>query len=453
MTKKIYILCVCLGLYLLPQDTYAQVDFNKRPTDDLGQVEDRFQELFFEALKQKGIENYQRAVDALQECLKLDDSESVLYFELGKNYNKLKNFGAAEEALKTAISKTPDNEWYLDELYDVYIQQNEVDKAVKTIKQLVKYHPDYKDDLVGLYIKAEKYKSALDLLDELDAELGKSADRDYMRNQIYNITGDDDERIDYIENQIKQYPENESNYLKLVYRYSEIGETKKAFSSAKKLLEVHPESELVHLALYKFYLNANDTENAIKSMKKVVVSTTIEPEAKLKVFNDFVKFVAANPEYETDLVEVTTLVDNDKSEKTLTELAEYYLKSGDKQKALSYYQEALKQDPNSYNLMKDVLLLQVEVNYNTEAVTLSEKALDLYPAQPIFYLINGVANNKINNAKSAISSLETGLDYIIDDPKMTSDFYTQLSIAYKSINNITKSNAFAKKAAALNKAE
>jgi len=209
----------------------------------------------------------------------------------------------------------------------------------------------------------------------------------------------------------------------------------------------------VHLALYKFYLNANDTENAIKSMKKVVVSTTIEPEAKLKVFNDFVKFVAANPEYETDLVEVTSLVDNDKSEKTLTELAEYYLKSGDKQKALSYYQEALKQDPNSYNLMKDVLLLQVEVNYNTEAVTLSEKALDLYPAQPIFYLINGVANNKINNAKSAISSLETGLDYIIDDPKMESDFYTQLSIAYKSINNITKSNAFAKKAAALNKAE
>lgn len=453
MTKKIYILCLLFGLYLIPQHTYAQVDFNKRPTDDLGNVEDRFQELFFEALKQKGIENYQRAVDALQQCLKLDDSESVLYFELGKNYNKLKNFGAAEEALKIAISKTPDNEWYLDELYDVYIQQDDVDQAVKTIKQLVKYHPDYKDDLVGLYIKAEKFNNALDLLDELDAELGKSADRDYMRNEIYNITGDDKERIDYIENQIKQHPENESNYLKLVYRYSEIGEIKKAFSSAKKLLEVHPESQLVHLALYKFYLNDNDTENAIKSMKTVVTSTTIEPEAKLKVFNDFVKFVSAHPEYEADLVDVTTLVDNDKSEKTLVELAAYYLKSGDKQKALSYYEEALKQDPNSYNLTKDVLLLQVEVNRNKDAVALSKSALDLYPAQPIFYLINGVAHNKLKASKKAIESLETGLDYIIDDPKMTSDFYTQLSVAYQLANNITKSNAFAKKAEALNKAE
>ena len=33
----------------------------KRPDDDLGNVEDEYQELFFEALKQKGIENYQRS--------------------------------------------------------------------------------------------------------------------------------------------------------------------------------------------------------------------------------------------------------------------------------------------------------------------------------------------------------------------------------------------------------
>ena len=97
--------------------------------------------------------------------------------------------------------------------------------------------------------------------------------------------------------------------------------------------------------------------------------------------------------------------------------------------------------------------MQVDVNRNKDAVALSKSALDLYPAQPIFYLINGVAHNKLKASKKAIESLETGLDYIIDDPKMTSDFYTQLSVAYQLANNITKSNAFAKKAEALNKAE
>ena len=99
---------------------------DKTPTDDLGNVSDDFQVHFFEALKQKGIENYDRAVDALQKCLTINDKLPVIYFELGKNYNKLKNFGAAEDNLKKAISMQPDNVWFLDELYDVYFQQDDI---------------------------------------------------------------------------------------------------------------------------------------------------------------------------------------------------------------------------------------------------------------------------------------------------------------------------------------
>ena len=48
----------------------------------------------------------------------MDDSQAVLYYELGKDYIQLKNFGAAEDALKTAVNKEPDNEWYLNALYE-----------------------------------------------------------------------------------------------------------------------------------------------------------------------------------------------------------------------------------------------------------------------------------------------------------------------------------------------
>ena len=42
-----------------------------------------------------------------------------------------------------------------------------------------------------------------------------------------------------------------------------------------------------------------------------------------------------------------------------------------------------------------------------------------------------------------------GLDFIVEDPNMTSDFYSELSNAYKGSNNITKSVTFAKKAETL----
>ncbi|WP_298893514.1 tetratricopeptide repeat protein [uncultured Psychroserpens sp.] len=449
MKTKLYTLLLVFGILMFPQNSVAQVDFNKRPDDDLGNVEDKFQEYFFEALKQKGIENYQKSADALLKCIELKDNDPVLYFELGKNYKALKNYGAAEDALKKAVSKSPENEWFLDELYDVYILQNDMDRALKTVKQLVKFHPDYKQDLASLYIRVKKYKDALKLLDEMDEQLGYSEDRDYLRNQVYNITGNDEDRIENLEERVKSNPEDESNYLRLIFRYSETGETKKAFDAAKRLLKLNPESQLVHLALYKFYLDEGNATSAIASMKVVLTSPIIKPEAKAKVLNDFVKFVGENPEYETDLIEVTSLVSEDKSVKTLLELGDYYLKSNDKEKALGYYQDALKQEPNEFKIIRDVLLLQIDLNKDKEAAQKSMEALDIFPAQPILYLINGVANNKIKQPEKAIESLEMGVDYVVENPKMEADFYKQLSEAYKQINNITQSETFAKKAAAL----
>lgn len=434
---------------MLPQNTSAQVDFNKRPDDDLGNVEDTFQEYFFEALKQKGIENYQKSAEALLKCIDINDSDPVLYFELGKNYIKLKNFGDAEVAFKEAVSKAPKNEWYLDALYGAYIQQNDMKKALKTVKQLVEHHPDYKQDLASLYIQLEKYRDALKLLDEMDSQLGYSEDRDYLRNQIYNLTGNDGDRIENLEERVKSNPEDESNYIRLIFRYSETGETKKAFDAAKRLLQFNPESQLVHLALYKFYLDDNAIENAIKSMKVALTSPVITPEAKMKVLNDFVKFVAKNPQYESDLVEVTSLVSEDKSVKTLVELGDYYLKSNDKSKALSYYEEALQQEPNAFKIIRAVLLLQIDLNKNAEAAAKSKEALDIFPSQPVLYLINGVANNNTNQPEKAIESLEIGLDFLVENPAMQADFYKQLSEAYRQLNNSSQSQTFAKKAEAL----
>ena len=450
MKLKIYLLLLCFGLLSSPTILYAQkVDFNKRPDDDLGNVEDKFQEYFFEALKQKGIENYQKSADALLKCIELDDSDPVLYFELGKNYKALKNFGAAEDALKKAVSKSPDNEWFLDELYDLYFQQDEKDKAIKVLKQLVKFHPDYKQDLAVVYYKMKRYKDALKVLDELDQELGYHFIRDDLRNKIYDVTGNDKDRIENLEARVKSNPEDESNYLRLIFRYSETGETEKAFDAAKQLLEINPESQLVHLALYKFYLDDNDINSAINSMRIVLTSPVIKPEAKTKVLNDFVKFVGENPQYESDLVEITALISDDKSVKTLLELGAYYLKTEEKDKALNYYLEALQQEPNNFKIISDVLLLEIDLNKNSDAAKRSMDALELFPAQPFFYLINGVANNKLDQPHKAIESLEMGLEFVVDNPQMEGDFYKQLSESFKQVNNIKQSEAFAKKAEAI----
>jgi len=433
-------------MLLLPQINYCQVDFNKTPDDDLGDNEDKFQELFYEALKQKGIENYDRAAEALQKCIEIDNSVPVLYFELGKSYNKLKNFGAAEDAFKEAVDKDPDNEWFLDELYGFYVSQNEHDKAIKTVKQLVRFHPDYKEDLASLYVRTKKYDAALDIIDALDAEFGVSVSRDIMRNRIYEATGRKKDQIKNLEGRVEDNPEKESNYLALIFRYSDNNEKEKAFETAKELLNINPNSQLVHLALYKFYLDDNEAEKAIESMKIVIKSTEIKPEAKLKVLTDFVKFVKENPEYETDLIEATAMVSDTNNSKTVIELGQYYLAKNNKEKALENFEAALKIEPNNFEVLRNIMLLYIDLKKFDLANEKSSNALEIYPSQPLLYLINGVALIELNQPKEALESLETGLDYIIEDTKMEADFYNQLSKAYTLLNNTTKAKTFSDKA-------
>ncbi len=448
MKYKFNILLFLLEIILIPSFVMAQGDIEVNQ-DDLGNVTDEYQEFFFEALKQKGIENYDRAVTALLECIEIDDSKGVLYYELGKNYVALKNFGDAEDALKKAVSKEPSNEWYLDELYGVYIQQKDLNKAIKTVKQLVSYHPDYKEDLAGLYLQVKKYDDALEILDELDKTIGISISRDRMRNQIYAATGRSEDRIKNLEQRVESNPDGETNYLALIYRYSESGDKEKAFETAKKLLEVNPKSQLVHMALYKFYLDSNEAEKAIESMKIVLKSNKIKAEAKYKVLNDFIKFVGDNPEYEDDLVEVTSDVSESESGKTNAELGEYYFKKENKEKALEYYEKAFSLEPNNFAVLRNVLLLLIDNKNFEKAATDSLEAIENYPSQPVLYLINGVALNELGRGKEAIETLEMGLDYIIDDTKMESDFYSQLSEAYRQKGDLDMSESLAKKAKTL----
>ena len=449
MQKWIYILLVSIGMAFISMSSYAQVDFNKVPDDDLGNVEDEYQEHFFEALKQKGIENYQRAIDALQKCLNLDSSKPIVYFELGKNYKALENYDSAEANLQKALTMQPDNEWILDELYDVYAKEGDLDNAIATVKKLVNFHPDYKQDLASLYIRKGNYDGALSLLDDLDRELGTNEVRDTMRNDIYDLTGNAEDRIENLEKRVANNPNNEQNYLRLIYRYSQSGETEKAFSAAKNWLSQKPDSKLVHLALYKFYIDEGETDKAIHSIKLVLTTPEIDAEAKTKVLKDFVNFVSQHPEYEKDLIEVTAQASANTTTEDAMDLGQFYLKSGDKAKALNSFESALNKDPNNFNALKNVLLLKLDLNQFEDVIAQGSTALELYPAQPILYLISGVAHNKMSQPKKAIAQLEMGLDFLIENPQMEADFYTQLSVAHKLQNNMSQSEAFAKKAEAL----
>ncbi|MCH9660473.1 MAG: tetratricopeptide repeat protein [Bacteroidetes bacterium] len=445
---------IIFGMMYSVGPSYAQGSLGDAPTDDLGDVSDAFQDHFFEALKQKGIENYELALNALKRAeraaKKNEDGLAVVYFETGKNLKQLKRYDEAEDSFKRVLASEGDQLDVMEALYDLYYLKRDYQSAIPLVKKLIVNDEDYKEDLANLYHRTKKYDAALALLDELDDSWGETAYRNALRRQIYKVTGNNTGAIENLETKIDKNSKREQDYLNLIFLYSEKGETEKAFATAKELLKNQPNSQMVHLALYKFYLDRGNTEDAMNSMKQVFSAAEIKKESKYKVLSDFIRFVEENPTYEKELENVVNQFSVEGNGAVYEQLGGYYSAKGDAVTALTFYEKGVALDDDNFSLLKKTLLLQIEIEKYEEAVALSEEGLGVFPAQPMLYLINGVANNRLGNISDAIDSLESGVDFLLDNPTMEKDFYEQLKLAYTQKGNTKKATEYGQKAAQIN---
>ena len=422
--------------------------------DDLGEVSDAFQEHFFEALKQKAIENHEKAILHLRECEQLQPKNAVIFFELGKNYKLLKNYENAIVNFQKANSLAPNREWVMAELFDSYYSSKQYEEAMLVLNKLVNFNEKYYDDLAKIYFEQQQFDKLIGLLDKLDAELGATAYRNSLRQQIYALTNNTSAQIKTLQESIVLDPGNEMNYLNLIFVYSDEGLEKEAFDAAEQMKELFPNSKLVHLALYKFYLNNNNTDEALRSMRLVLASEEIDAVSKFKVLNDFLLFVNANPQYEEELKQVAALFsEKENTPEIFQKFGEYFLVKEDKEQALSFFEMGIKDNLDNYELLRNTLLLQLDLLKFEEASNLSGSGLEIFPAQALLYLIKGAALNNLKKYKEAEEILTFGLDYLIDDMEMELDFYEQLSKAYSGMGNATKAGEFQEKANSLKKIE
>jgi len=60
--------------------------------------------------------------------------------------------------------------------------------------------------------------------------------------------------------------------------------------------------------------------------------------------------------------------------------------------------------------------------------------------------MHGVALNNIRKYKNAIETLETGLEFLIEDNNLEAQFMEQLSLSYKGLGNNKLASIYYKKA-------
>ncbi|MEC5164819.1 tetratricopeptide (TPR) repeat protein [Flavobacterium sp. PL11] len=408
---------------------------------------DQFQELFYESLLQKGIENYDKAIIALEKADKIKANDATVNFELGKNYFALKEYSNAYNSFEKAAKKDPKNKWFWMGMYDVTFQTKNLTQGIAIINKLIEFDPKYKEDLASLYMGSKQFEKALILIQELDETIGKTDRRELYKNQILSEGKFQNIEISNLISQIEKYPDKESNYISLIFLYSKNNEESKAFEIVKKLEKAIPNSEWAQVTLFKNYVEENDGANAVKAMNTVLASSKIDSKIKHRILNEFLIFSNKNPQYAADLEKAVGYFENDKSVNVAQEIGKFYYNKKQWENAIKYFENALN-NRSDESVETNLLLLQA-LTETKQFDNLAKKAvvlLESYPTQPQFYYYAGLAKNHLQEFKKAKDILEMGIDYVVENKELEINFNIQLGEAFNGLGDFKKKDLFFSKA-------
>tara|TARA_R110002167_G_scaffold206691_7_gene410756 strand:- start:3793 stop:4704 length:912 start_codon:yes stop_codon:yes gene_type:complete len=157
-----------LGVGMIPLQIYAQetpIGIEESAEVFLEDYSDDFQENFFEALKQKGIENYDRAIKFYLACKQLEPDNTVIDHELAKVYFEDKQFPLAEQYAISALATEPGNLWYLATLVEILEQQG---RRIESFASGIDLGDiDLMENLAMIYYKRGRYNDALKVLQDI----------------------------------------------------------------------------------------------------------------------------------------------------------------------------------------------------------------------------------------------------------------------------------------------
>ena len=442
--KKLAFYQFIFGIFFIPNTLLAQTE-----PEDIATVSSEFQDNYYESLKQKGIENYDKAIISLEKCLALEPNNPVVFFELGKNYLAQKMYKDAYDNFEKVTKIDPKNRWAWVGMYDVCYDTQDYNQAIILVQKLVEFKSEYKEDLVSLYMKTAQFDKALQLINELNETVGKSDKRElYKADILKDAKYQNVEKVDLL-NKIKSNPKEESNYIALIYMYSQSNQEEKALEIAQKLEKEIPTSDWAQVSLFKFHLNNNDGEKAVKSMNIVLPSDKIDSKIKHRILNEFLIFAKKNPQFEPDLDKAIGYFSDDKDVKVSKEIAKFYYVKKEWNKAEKYLKMHLKSAQD--DIEAQLLLLQTltELTQFENVSKTADELTQLFPNQPEFYYYAGLGNNQLGNFKKAKEFLETGVDLIIDDASLEINFYVQLGEAFNGLGDMKKKEQYFTKADAL----
>lgn len=448
-----------LGLLLVPALAVAQgngkgtgIPQGRKPITSADSVV--VQQLYFEALRKKTIEDQRGAAELFSRVLQMDSSNDAAMYQLAM-LNKLQNGQAeAQSLLEKAVTIKPDNEWYWVALADTYEKTNNLPRLQHVFDELLRISPSkpeyYFDKASAFYIE-KKYDEALAVYSKLEQMTGLTDDLVANRQKIYLRQNKVDQAAAEMEKLIESNPDQIRYYLLLGEIYNSNNFPDKALQVLQRAEKVKPDDGLLHLALAETYRAKKDTEASYKQLELAFNSPSLDVEQKVRIIMGYVpKFPDANAKASAlELSRIAAGIHPNEA-KIQAIYGDMLTQNNKLKEARDAFKKAVQLNPDLYIVHEQLVRLNLGENKIDEAIKDGENALSLFPNQAWMNYLVGVAYLQKKNAQQALNYLKNVVAIEPDDKDLASQAYAALGDCYHELRDNGKSDAAYDKALTYN---
>ena len=397
----------------------------------------KYDYFFLEAMRLKEKKDYASAFGLLQHCLDIHPNAASALYEVSQYYMFLRQVPQGQEALEKAVANAPDNYWYSQGLASLYQQQNELDKAITLLEQMVVRFPAKQDplfNLLDLYGRQEKYDEVISTLNRLEKRMGKNEQLSMEKFRIYLQMKDDKKAFQEIESLVQEYPMDMRYQVILGDVYLQNGKKQEAYDVYQKVLAAEPDNPMAIFSMASYYKQTGQEELYQQQLDTLLLNKKVTPDTKVGVMR---QMIVENEQADKDSTQIIALFDRimkqEQDDPQIPMLyAQYLLSKKMESESVPVLEQVVDLDPTNNAARMMLIGAAVKKEDYKQIIKVCEPGIEATPDALEFYYYLAVAYNQAEKPDSVISICKRALEHTTADSKKetVSEFYSILGDMY-----------------------
>ena len=397
----------------------------------------KYDYFFLEAMRLKEKKDYASAFGLLQHCLDIHPNAASALYEVSQYYMFLRQVPQGQEALEKAVANAPDNYWYSQGLASLYQQQNELDKAVTLLEQMVVRFPAKQDplfNLLDLYGRQEKYDEVISTLNRLEKRMVKNEQLSMEKFRIYLQMKDDKKAFQEIESLVQEYPMDMRYQVILGDVYLQNGKKQEAYDVYQKVLAAEPDNPMAIFSMASYYKQTGQEELYQQQLDTLLLNKKVTPDTKVGVMR---QMIVENEQADKDSTQIIALFDRimkqEQDDPQIPMLyAQYLLSKNMEAESVPVLEQVVDLDPTNNAARMMLIGAAVKKEDYKQIIKVCEPGIEATPDALEFYYYLAVAYNQAEKPDSVISICKRALEHKTADGKkeIVSEFYSILGDMY-----------------------